>query len=76
LIARVAPLWHETHGTRVRLMRGWPGTQVLSMPPLSPSAVVFVSLALAALTFDGLNETFWWQALIGENPWNPRGAAR
>lgn len=72
-IARVAPLWYETDGIRTRLMRGWPGTQVLSMPPLTPSAVVFVSLALAALTFDGLAETFWWQALIGENPLEPTG---
>ena len=73
LIAKVAPIWHEPQGTRTRLMRGWPGTQVLAMPPLTPSAVVFVSLALAALTFDGLNETFWWQALIGENPLEPTG---
>lgn len=72
-IARVAPLWHQTEAGRSRLMRGWPGTQVLSMPALSPSAVVFVSLALAALTFDGLAETFWWQALIGENPLEPMG---
>lgn len=72
-IARVAPFWHDTVGNRTRLMRGWPGTQVLAMPPLTPSAVVFVSLALAALTFDGLAETFWWQALIGENPLEPTG---
>ena len=38
--------------------------------------MVFVSLALAALTFDGLAETFWWQALIGENPLEPTGAQR
>ena len=73
LIAKVAPLWLEITGPRARLMRGWPGTQVLGMPPLSSSAVVFVSLALAALTFDGLVETFWWQALIGENPLEPTG---
>jgi hypothetical protein len=73
MIAKVAPFWLETDGSRARLMRGWPGTQVLRMPPLSPSAVIFVSLALAALTFDGLMETFWWQALIGENPLEPRG---
>ncbi|MBN8630602.1 MAG: hypothetical protein J0L76_07070 [Rhodobacterales bacterium] len=73
LIAKVAPLWHEPLGDRTRLMRGWPGTQILTMPPLAPSAVVFVSLALAALTFDGLAETFWWQALIGENPLEPTG---
>lgn len=74
MIARVSPLWHEgAAGGRTRLMRGWPGTQVLAMPPLSASAVVFVSLALAAVTFDGLSETFWWQALIGQNPLEPVG---
>jgi hypothetical protein len=73
LIAKVAPFWLEIAGNRARLMRGWPGTQVLRMPPLAPSAVVFVSLALSALTFDGLMETFWWQALIGENPLQPTG---
>ena len=73
MIARVAPLWHERQGDRTRLMCGWPGTQVLALPPLSPSGVVFVSLALAALTFDGLAETFWWQGLIGENPLEPTG---
>jgi hypothetical protein len=73
LVAKVAPFWLEITGPRARLMRGWPGTQVLAMPPLTPSAVVFVSLALAALTFDGLMETFWWQAQIGQNPLEPTG---
>ena len=73
MIARVAPVWLQVDGPRARLMRGWPGTQVLGLPPLSVSGVVFVSLALAALTFDGLVETFWWQALIGENPLEPTG---
>jgi hypothetical protein len=73
MIARVAPLWVEASGGRLRVKRGWPGTQVLGLPPLSPSAVVFVSLALSALTFDGLMETFWWQAVIGENPLEPTG---
>ncbi|MBL9052930.1 MAG: hypothetical protein JNN02_04285, partial [Tabrizicola sp.] len=73
LIARVAPLWQETNAGQARLYLGWPGTQVLSLPPLTPSAVVFVSLVLAALTFDGLSETFWWQALIGQNPLEPVG---
>lgn len=73
MIARVSPLWHERQGSKRRLMAGWPGTQVLAMPPLAPSAMVFVSLALAALTFDGLMETFWWQALIGQNPLEPVG---
>lgn len=73
MIAKVAPFWLELDGTRARVMRGWPGAQVMALPPLSPSAVVFVSLALAALTFDGLMETFWWQGLIGQNPLQPMG---
>ncbi len=73
MIARVSPFWLQVAAGRSRLMRGWPGAQVVAMPGLSASAVVFVSLALAAVTFDGLSETFWWQALIGQNPLEPVG---
>lgn len=72
-LSRVAPLWHETDGGRTRLMAGWPGAQVLRMEPLTASATAFVTLALAALTFDGVMETFWWMGLIGENPLEPTG---
>jgi hypothetical protein len=68
LVGRIAPLWHETEGARTRLMAGLPGTQVLAMPPLGASGAAFVTLALAAVTFDGLSETFWWLARIGVNP--------
>lgn len=68
-LSRVSPLWVENR----RVMVGWPGAQVLRMPPLSPSAIAFVTLALAALTFEGLSETFWWLGLIGENPLEPTG---
>lgn len=73
MISRVSPVWIERQGDMARLCAGFPGAQVLRMAPLSPSAVVFVTLALAALTFDGLMETFWWLALIGENPLEPAG---
>lgn len=65
-VARVSPFWAEEGGRRV--MAGWPGTQILRMAPLGRSEIAFVTLALAALTFDGLRETFWWLGLIGENP--------
>ncbi len=68
LMARIAPFWAERDGKRLRIMAGWPGTQVLGMAPLSPSAIGFVTLALAALSFDGLRDTFWWLGLIGQNP--------
>jgi hypothetical protein len=67
-IASIAPFWHEWDGNKARLFAGWPGTQALRMPALSPSAIAFVTLALAVLTFDGLSKTFWWMALIGQNP--------
>lgn len=67
-LARIAPFWLEIDGPRARLYAGLPGTQILRLPPLAPSAVIFVTLALAGLTFDGLMETFFWMALIGENP--------
>ncbi len=53
---------------RLRVMAGWPGTQVLRLAPLPPSGIAFVTLALAVLTFDGLSATYWWLALVGENP--------
>ena len=72
-LAKVSPLWLEVEGGRARLRAGWPGTQVLGLAPLPISAMALVTLILAALTFDGLNETFWWQGLIGENPLEPTG---
>ncbi len=67
-LSRIAPLWLDIAGNRAALRAGWPGTQVLAMAPLTPSAIAFVTLALAGLTFDGLHVTFWWLALVGENP--------
>ncbi|MDQ1846997.1 hypothetical protein Q9299_01740 [Gemmobacter fulvus] len=67
-LSRIAPFWVQIDGTRARRYAGLPGAQVLHMPALTPSAGVFLTLGLAALTFDGLMETFFWLALIGENP--------
>lgn len=68
-LSRIAPVWVEAvDGGRVRLMAGWPGAQVLRMAPMSASGVAFITLALAVLTFDGLSTTFWWLAVVGENP--------
>ena len=67
-IAKIAPFWLNQDQERTRLYAAVPGTQVLQMQPLTPSAIAFVTLALAALTFDGLSGTFWWLDLIGQNP--------
>ena len=67
-LAKIAPFWLEIQGNHATLKCGWPGTQVLAMPPLTPSAIAFVTLSLAGLSFDGLRETFWYMGMIGENP--------
>jgi hypothetical protein len=67
-VARVAPFWAEYGGSRVRIMAGWPGAQVLRMPPLGAPAIAFLTLVLASVSFDGLHQTFWWLARIGINP--------
>ena len=72
-LAKVSPLWLDISGQRASIRLGWPGTQVLSLPPLTMSSMAFVTIALASLTFDGLKDTFWWHGLIGENPLEPTG---
>ena len=67
-VARIAPLWREHRGDRVRLMAGPPGAQVLAMRPLDPGEAAFVALILASVSFDGLAATFWWLAAVGVNP--------
>lgn len=68
-ISRMAPVWSEAAGPgRRRWIIGPPGSQILTMPPLSPGAALFVTLALAGVTFDGLHHSFWWLARVGINP--------
>lgn len=67
-VSKIAPLWHEMEGGQVRRFAGLPGAQVLRMAPLPPTAIAFVTLILAGVTFDGLSESFWWLDLIGINP--------
>jgi hypothetical protein len=67
-VARVAPLWTIRTAGRSELTLGPPGAQILALPPLAPGATAFITLALAAVTFDGFHETFRWLALIGVNP--------
>ena len=64
LFATVAPL--RCAAGRCRC--GIPGWQIVSATPVAGSLAVFALVALATGSFDGLNETFWWLALIGVNP--------
>ena len=68
MIARIAPFWAEREAARIRVMAGLSGAQILRLPPLAPSAIAFVTLVLASVSFDGLSETFRWLAFLGINP--------
>ncbi|MCY4542319.1 MAG: hypothetical protein OXB95_08000 [Rhodobacteraceae bacterium] len=63
-VSLLAPMQVERSGRRL----GAPGWALCSRPALTVSQSVFVLCALAASSFDGLNETFWWLAAIGVNP--------
>ena len=52
IIGRLAPPWRR----------------LLSGDVLPTSLTIFVLVALASVSFDGLSRTFWWLGLIGENP--------
>lgn len=68
LLGRIAPVWSEVDGDRVRYLHSRPGARLLTMPPLPPSGAAFVIVCLAAVSFDGLAETFRWLAWVGVNP--------
>lgn len=51
-----------------RLFITLPGLGLLHVRPLPPSGVAFVLLMLSSVSFDGLDETYWWLSRIGVNP--------
>lgn len=51
-----------------RVSVGLWGWQVLSRPKPHLSLAVLMVMLLAAGSFDGLNETFWWMGQLGINP--------
>ena len=53
---------------RRRLALTVPGAGLLDIGTLRLTGVAFVLLALSSVSFDGLSRTFWWVALVGENP--------
>ncbi len=59
LIARLSPF---SGGLRV------PGSAVAGASALPVSGWLFVTLAIAGITADGLGGTFWWLGKIGINP--------
>ena len=73
---RQAELGHAILATYARLAPvrlvapagvGGPGWQVIARP-MPRAGGIFALTLLAAGSFDGINESFWWMGLIGINP--------
>ena len=68
IVSWLAPLRSVEERGVPRLAVTWPGARLLGVEALSAAGVVFVVVALATVSFDGLSRTFWWLDLVGENP--------
>ena len=68
IVSWIAPLRTIEEGGARRLALTFPGARLLRVDPLPAAGVVFVVVALATVSFDGLSRTFWWLDLVGENP--------
>lgn len=68
IVSWLAPLCTVEEGGRRRLVLTYPGARLPEVGALSAGNVVFVVVALATVSFDGLSRTFWWLDLAGENP--------
>ena len=63
-VARLAPVAMEDG----RLVLTFPGRRLADSGGLDLSGTLFLLLALATVSFDGLNRTFWWLGHAGINP--------
>ena len=68
IVSWIAPLRTVEEGGTRRLVVTFPGARLLGVDSLRATGVVFVVVALATVSFDGLSRTFWWLDLVGENP--------
>ena len=68
IVSWIAPLRTVEEGGARRLTVTFPGARLLGVDSLPAASVVFVVVALATVSFDGLSRTFWWLDLVGENP--------
>ena len=69
MIAKLAVVQPRTTGSGRRAAAlCLPGAGLVGAPPLPPSGVLFLLLALSTVSFDGLMRTFFWLGLIGVNP--------
>ena len=58
--------WSPADGGRITLCL--PGAKLSAAPALPASGAIFLLVALASVSFDGLSKTFFWFGLNGLNP--------
>ncbi|MFN3548977.1 MAG: hypothetical protein ACK4U0_15935 [Mesorhizobium sp.] len=58
----------EGGADRPRIALAWPGARLADQTPLPPIGTLFLVLALASVSFDGLMRSFFWLGLAGINP--------
>lgn len=71
LLSGLAPILVEREGSgsgRATLTLVFPGATLIAKAPARADFALFVLLALASVSFDGLARTFWWLDLAGVNP--------
>jgi len=64
LLSKLSWLWFRDGKTYL----GFFGSQLNSISYFPPLIVIFLTIILATLSFDGLNETFFWFKVIDINP--------
>jgi hypothetical protein len=68
LLALAAPVGLTAETNRIHVRLRVPGAGLAAEPPLPIWGMLFVLLTLAAISFDGLSQTFFWLGLGGINP--------
>lgn len=68
MIARMSILAGRKDGKNRKIELRLPGAGLASAPPLPPSGILFLLLALSSVSFDGLSRTFAWLGFVGVNP--------
>ena len=68
MVSGLAPIRVADENGARRLVLAFPGSRLPGSDALPAAGVVFVVIALATVSFDGLSRTFWWLDLGGFNP--------
>lgn len=68
LLGMISPVHWSSPGGVLGVRLAWPGQSLVNAPEPSVSEAAFILLVLAAVSFDGLSQTFLWVGHLGLNP--------